>query len=117
MDRELIAHLGERFGQFDEQFAHVRDEAAEQFIPPRDELAHQFEPLKGALHEERILIEDMRREIRLVGERVRGINEKLDSFRRSFEEKSEEMLSILRQLQQPCSVLDDRVALRRPPLH
>jgi hypothetical protein len=65
--------------------------------------------VNSSVHENRILLEDMRGELRLVAEGVLGVDEKLESFRRPSEERSEEILSILRRLP-PYAVLDGRVA-------
>ena len=129
MDQELIVYLDARFGevkqqfreidkrfeqidkrfeQVDQRFEEVHQQIAQEIAVLRVETNQQLKVMNGAIQETRILLENMRGEVRLVAEAALGVDEKLGSFRKPLEEKAEEVLIFLRRLP-PYAQLDGRV--------
>ena len=98
MDQELIAYLGDRFREVQEQFAASRKETKQQFVASREETNRQFavsreetnqrfERLEEKVRYNGVEIEGLRDEIRQVAEGVSVANERSDAFERRFTTK------------------------------
>lgn len=100
MDPELIAYLGEQFGQINGRLERLEDATRrnEKAIRQTD---IKVEGLHDQIRRTDIKVEGLRDEIRLVAEGVANNNEKLDAFREEVERKFDETRSLI------CRSYDD----------
>ncbi len=102
MDQDMIAFFEDRFRATSQQIEGLREENKQQFehIDGRmDKLDGRMDKLEEQAHQTRIVMEDMRGEIRLLAEGVIGVWERQDQFK-------EEVTRELKGVQNRLSVLE-----------
>ena|SRR3982751_3533576 len=119
MDQELIAYLDERFRETNQQIASLREEFGGlrgefgglrgefgdlcgefgglrgEFDSFREETGRNFDRVDGEIRKTGVLVEDLRREVQVVAEGVRGANERLDAFKAEVAQEFKDVRSLI----------------------
>jgi uncharacterized coiled-coil DUF342 family protein len=102
MDPELKAYLDAGFAVVGQQIQTLRGEVDQRF----DQVDQRFDKLETEVRGAYVLIEDVRKEVRIVAEGVVGVTEQLKEHRAEFSEKLGDVESLTRRSYED---LDSRV--------
>jgi hypothetical protein len=84
MDQELIAYLDTRFREVSQQITDLREETS-----------RNFDRVDKDIRETGIMVEDVRREVQVVAEGVKGANERLDAFKAEVAQEFKDVRSLI----------------------
>lgn len=123
MDQELIAYFDRHFQETSRQIASLREEMTSQIGALREETAQRFEQLDGrfeqvdgrfeevteSIRHNRVLIEGLRSDLKLIAEGTVGNNECLKAFKEQNAKDLEDLRDLVRRL--PFVELGNRIRL------